>query len=216
MVRLGLAEVRAQLPPPGPTDLGRIIEANGSSALIVAPRPGRHRGESDPRSDKAFSQAFKIGRFGDGTACSRPARKAFARDWALEEAAFAEKGRVQPGYLPSPSRRAQYGRGLSSTSTASPSNSATSLQEEINRYGPVISRYYEYYDQVIGKYLASLKDDELLVVYSPTASSPSPFGNGSSNGSSGIRRSRPTTRTRPTASSSSTGTGSGRGTRSRG
>ena len=31
----------------------------------------------------------------------------------------------------------------------------------------MIARYYEYYDQMIGKYLASLKDDEILVVYSP-------------------------------------------------
>jgi len=40
-------------------------------------------------------------------------------------------------------------------------------QEEINRYGSVIERYYQFYDEVIGKYLAAKKDNELLVVYSP-------------------------------------------------
>jgi len=48
-------------------------------------------------------------------------------------------------------------------------------QEELNRYGPVISRYYEYYDQVVGKYLASLKDNDLLVVYSPYGVEPLPL-----------------------------------------
>ena len=38
----------------------------------------------------------------------------------------------------------------------------------------MISRYYEYYDQLIGKYLASLKDDDLLVVYSSFGVEPLP------------------------------------------
>jgi len=40
-------------------------------------------------------------------------------------------------------------------------------QEEINKYGSVLERYYQFYDEVIGKYLAAKKDNELLVVYSP-------------------------------------------------
>ncbi len=40
-------------------------------------------------------------------------------------------------------------------------------QEEINQYGPILQRYYRFYDEVIGKYLAAKKDNELLVVYSP-------------------------------------------------
>jgi len=39
-------------------------------------------------------------------------------------------------------------------------------QEEINKYGSVIERYYQFYDEVIGKFLASKKDNELLVVFS--------------------------------------------------
>jgi predicted AlkP superfamily phosphohydrolase/phosphomutase len=40
-------------------------------------------------------------------------------------------------------------------------------QEEINKYGPIMERYYQFYDEVIGKYLTAKKDNELLVVYSP-------------------------------------------------
>ncbi len=40
-------------------------------------------------------------------------------------------------------------------------------QEDISRYGPVIEKYYEFYDNIVGKYLAALKEDELLVVFSP-------------------------------------------------
>lgn len=40
-------------------------------------------------------------------------------------------------------------------------------QEEINKYGSIIKRYYQFYDEVIGKYLAAKKSNELLVLYSP-------------------------------------------------
>jgi len=40
-------------------------------------------------------------------------------------------------------------------------------QEELSRYSTVIERYYVYYDTIVGKYLASKKEDEILVVYSP-------------------------------------------------
>lgn len=40
-------------------------------------------------------------------------------------------------------------------------------QEEITRFGAVIERYYQYYDRIIGKYLSGLKENEMLVVYSP-------------------------------------------------
>lgn len=48
-------------------------------------------------------------------------------------------------------------------------------QEEIQKYGAVIEKYYQFYDQIIGKYLASLKEDEMLVVYSAHGIEPLPF-----------------------------------------
>jgi len=48
-------------------------------------------------------------------------------------------------------------------------------QDEINRYSSVIERYYQFYDDIIGKYMASRKEDELLVVYSSHGIEPLPL-----------------------------------------
>lgn len=49
-------------------------------------------------------------------------------------------------------------------------------QDKINKYNTVIERYYQFYDQIISKYLASLKmGEELLVVYSPHGTEPLPL-----------------------------------------
>jgi len=48
-------------------------------------------------------------------------------------------------------------------------------QEEITKYSTVIEKYYEFYDQIIGKHLASMKEDELLIVYSPHGIEPLPI-----------------------------------------
>jgi hypothetical protein len=173
MIRLGLLKVLPNVPLPGPTDLGHVFEANGSSALIVTPLPAEARGDADPRAEKAFGQVFKT----DGSEKGRLleiARRAFARDWALEEGAFAEKGLRAPGYF---HLRLD---GLNTIEAffykySFPEQFGNIAQEEINRYGPVISRYYEYYDQIVGKYLASLKDNDLLIVYSPYGVEPLPL-----------------------------------------
>jgi hypothetical protein len=173
MIRLGILKVLPNVPPPGPTDLERVFEANGSSALIVKPLPSDGHREPDPRADKAFGQVF----MSDGAETGRPletARKAFARDWALEEGAFSERGRRAPSY---------FHLRLDGLNTVEayfykytfPEQFGDIAQEELNRFGPVISRYYEYYDQVVGKYLASLKDNDLLVVYSPYGVEPLPL-----------------------------------------
>lgn len=173
MIRLGLLKVLAIDPPAGPMDLGRVFEANGSSALIVTPPLAETRGEADPRAERDFSQVFKT----DGSETGRlleTARRAFARDWALEEGAFVEKGRRAPGYF---HLRLD---GLNAVEAffykySFPEQFGNIAPEELARYGPVISRYCEYYDQVIGKYLASLKDNDLLVVYSPYGVEPLPL-----------------------------------------
>jgi hypothetical protein len=173
MIRLDLLNVLPNRPPPGPADLGRVFEANGSSALIVVPPPSEMRRDPGPRADKPFSQVFK-------TDCSETgrlleaARGAFARDWSLEEQAFTEKSRRAPGYF---HLRLD---GLNTVEAffykySFPEQFGNIAPEELSRYGPVISRYYEFYDQVVGKYLASLKDNDLLIVYSPYGVEPLPL-----------------------------------------
>jgi len=48
-------------------------------------------------------------------------------------------------------------------------------QEKITKYSTVIEKYYQFYDQIIGKHLASMKEDDLLVVYSPHGVEPMPI-----------------------------------------
>jgi len=47
--------------------------------------------------------------------------------------------------------------------------------EDINKYGKIIERYYLFYDQIVGKYLSSLRDNELLIVFSPHGIEPLPL-----------------------------------------
>ena len=48
-------------------------------------------------------------------------------------------------------------------------------QDEISRYSSVIEKYYQFYDEIIGKYMATRKEDELLIVYSPHGIEPLPL-----------------------------------------
>jgi hypothetical protein len=48
-------------------------------------------------------------------------------------------------------------------------------QEKIAKYSTVIEKYYEFYDQIIGKHMATMKEDELLIVYSPHGVEPLPI-----------------------------------------
>ncbi len=47
-------------------------------------------------------------------------------------------------------------------------------QEDINKYRSVIERYYQFYDEILGRYLASKKDNEMLVIYSSHGIEPLP------------------------------------------
>jgi hypothetical protein len=173
MVRLGLLKALPGSPPRATKDLAFIIEANGSRALDLASSVRAAREKPDPRAEKAFGLAFKV-EPSERNRLLALARNAFTEDWELEDSAFAEKGRMQPGFFH------LLLDGLNTVEAyfykySNPEQFGSINQEEISQYGPVISRYYEYYDQIIGKYLASLKDDELLVVYSSFGVEPLPL-----------------------------------------
>ena len=113
MIRLGLAEGPCPtLRRPGAMDLGRIFEANGSSALIVAPLAEPDpRGDADPRSERAFSQVFKI----DGPETGPPARdrpQGLRAGLGPRGGGVRRKGPPGAGLFPSPARRPQHGRGV--------------------------------------------------------------------------------------------------------
>jgi len=48
-------------------------------------------------------------------------------------------------------------------------------EENLPLYSIVIERYYDYYDSIIGSFLSSMKDDEVLLIYSPHGMSPIPL-----------------------------------------
>jgi Type I phosphodiesterase / nucleotide pyrophosphatase len=101
------------------------------------------------------------------------AKGAFFRDCAREESVALEKSGGQPEVL--------YFMldGLNLVETyfykfSFPQQFGALDQDDINLYGPVIEKYYEFYDALIGKYLTGLKEEELLVVFSPHGIAPLP------------------------------------------
>lgn len=101
-------------------------------------------------------------------------RQALKRDISLEERAFLEKGLRQPQVL------ALFLDGLNQVEIFFYKYSFPNLfgdidQNEITRYGPIIEKYYRFYDQLIGKYLANLKEDEILIVFSTHGMEPLPL-----------------------------------------
>lgn len=48
-------------------------------------------------------------------------------------------------------------------------------EESASLYSMVIERYYDYYDSLIGSFLSTMKDDEILLIYSPHGMSPIPL-----------------------------------------
>ena len=102
-------------------------------------------------------------------------KTAFYTDVALEESVTELKNQLQPQML------YFYLDGLNIAESYFYKYSFPELfgilnQDEINKYSTVIERYYQFYDQIISKYLASLKmGEELLVVYSPHGTEPLPL-----------------------------------------
>jgi len=156
-------------------DLWRIAADSGLSALAfdsllpeTAPPP-----PSPSKNDKTFNAFFK-----DFQVETSPlfdgARRALLRDAEAEDLAFRLKAERQPRVF------SLVLNGLNAVESvfyrySIPEAFGDIKQEEILRYGPVIGKYYQYYDQIIGKTMAALKDDELLVVYSPHGIEPLPF-----------------------------------------
>jgi hypothetical protein len=172
MIRLGLLDPGPNPPRPWAMDIRGIVEANGMKAVGTPAPSGEGETAGDAKSDRAFTTAFKLDP-APGSRLVESARSAFASDFNREEAAFAEKGRSQPKFF---HLRLE---GLNTVEAffykySFPEQFGNIARDDINRYGQVIARYYEYYDQVIGKYLAGLKDNEILVVYSPYGVEPLP------------------------------------------
>jgi hypothetical protein len=179
LTRTGFLTVLAADAPPAVRDIWRILEDNAIPSLRSeppAPLPAAAATappEPPPPTEKSLDVFFK-GFEADRSALFGIVRRAFALDAAAEEAAFLEKARLQPQVF------ALRLNGLNIVETyffkfSVPERYGSIAQEDITRYGSVIPRYYHYYDQLIGKVLAGLKEDDLLVVYSSHGIEPLPL-----------------------------------------
>lgn len=173
LTRFGFLKITPARPAVRVKDFWQILEGNRITCLNMSWPPAAEGPEPSSKAEKLA--AYLLGEPGPpGDPLSSLARVSFLRDAAAEEYAGAERtahqhqvlhlrldglNRVQ-AYFYKYSFPQQYG---------------DITQDRIDRYGPVIERYYEYYDGLIGKFLTGLKDDEILVVYSPFGVEPLPL-----------------------------------------
>ncbi len=125
-----------------------------------------------PRAEKIWLNFFPEPNLSDSRV--QLVRQALGRDTMVEEKAFQEKIQRQPHVF------CLFLEGLNQVSIyfykyAFPHLFGNLDHEEITRYGLIIEKYYQFYDQVLGKYLANLKDDEILVVFSTHGIEPLPL-----------------------------------------
>ncbi len=172
LTRLGLLEILPNESAQAVTDVWDILAGNRISFLKkdsggepAAPGPGSACAKllDDTFDDPALLRDEHFGL----------AKSAFFKDCAREETVAREKSEAQPEVL--------YFLldGLNLVETyfykfSFPQQFGTIDQGDINLYGPVIEKYYEFYDALIGKYLTALKEEELLVVFSPHGIAPLP------------------------------------------
>ncbi len=146
-------------------DIWDIFRANGTPylergwTLHSDPKP------ITPEAETSFNRIYEDLRF-DTSEVYGKLKQALCSDIMLESSVVAERVQSQPQFL------SFLLPGLNSAERYFLKYSYSELfgeidQEQLMRYGTVIERYYQYYDEVIGKYLAAKKEDELLVVYSP-------------------------------------------------
>ncbi len=172
--RMGLLQVLANDPPPPAKDIWDIFtdcgatvvrESRPSAALTVSP--------GSPKTEKLFLAFYKDLQFETSRIFSQ-VKQSFYRDSEREEKASQAKAERQPQLF------SLFLDGLNTTETyfykySFPESFGEIRQEEIQKYGPVIEKYCQFYDQIVGKHLAALKEDEILVVFSPHGIEPLPF-----------------------------------------
>ena len=172
--RFGLLNIFRNDSPPVTKDIWKIVEDCGVATLKQG-RPSSLQlpGKPNPKMDKLFSTFYKDFQY-ETSGTFAQVKQAFFRDAESEENAFQGRSEAQPKL---------FSLSLDGANVAEmfyykysfPEAFGDIRQEEIQKYGSVIEKYGQFYDQIIGKYLASLKEDELLIVYSAYGVEPLPF-----------------------------------------
>jgi len=168
-----LLQARYKEPSVSSKDIWDIFAAN---KRVYLKEDDPHRNFSQditPEAETIFSRFFKDLRF-ETSEVFDIVKRAFCADVEFDTAVSRKKEELQPQflYLLLP--------GLNIAETFFYKYSFPDLfgefdQEEIEKYNSVIERYYQYYDEIIGRYAASKMDDELLVVYASHGVEPLPL-----------------------------------------
>ncbi|MFC2169408.1 alkaline phosphatase family protein [Acidobacteriota bacterium] len=173
LMRLGLLRIFPNQSVPFTKDIWEIFEDNQTTYVKNDWPYFRNIKNPSQKIEPLFNLFYKDLKF-ETSDIFKIVKQAFYSDIELEDKSNQEKNRKQPQLF------YVLLKGLNVAEALFYKFSFPDLfgdidQEEINKFSSVIERYYQYYDQIIGKYLASLKEDELLIVYSPHGIEPLPL-----------------------------------------
>lgn len=166
--------VREQKPLPFyAKDLWKIFEDNKTACIVEDWPYNRRAAAPSQKAETRFNLIFEDLKY-DTSITFDKVREAFFSDFEYEDQVMQKRNEMQPQIL--------YFilNGLNKVESyffkySFPDLFGNIEQDQINRYSSVIARYYQFYDEIIGKYLASRKEDELLIVFSPHGIEPLPL-----------------------------------------
>ncbi len=173
IMRTGLLLRSKQDPSWRSDDIWKIFQDNQTSFLLKDWQQSQLMGNPSQRAETRFNLIFKDLKL-DTSQMFNIVKNAFFTDFEFETQVMQERNEIQPQIV--------YFM-LSGLNTVEkffykytfPDLFGNIDQDEISRYSSVIEKYYQFYDEIIGKYLASRKEDELLIVYSPHGIEPLPL-----------------------------------------
>jgi hypothetical protein len=173
LLRTNLLKRYLTTPPLHSKDIWSIFKDNKTSCFVRDWPYYRKMPDPVPKAETRFNLIFEDLKSDNSSLFSR-VRKAFFTDFEYEDRVMQVKNETQPQIV--------YFmlNGLNEVERffykyTFPDLFGNIEQDEINRYSSVIERYYQFYDDIIGKYLATRKEDELIVVYSPHGIEPLPL-----------------------------------------
>lgn len=165
LTRTALLRIAPNNIPASTKDIWKILEGNKIPFIKRDWPYGLQITKPSQKADKLFDLYFKELKY-EPSDIFNIVKQAFYRDFEYKEKVSQEKSTTQPQliyFLLS---------GLNTVETYFYKYNYPDLfgnidQEDIIKYSSIIEKYYQFYDQIIGKYLASLKEDDVLVIYSP-------------------------------------------------
>jgi len=173
LTRLGLLKIAKNDAPSAVKDIWGMFEDCAAPVVRRSRSEPSAAGPPKAKSDSQFALFYKEF-LADATEPFSRVRQAFYQDAETEESAFAAREAAHPQLFSLVLNGAIVAE-MYFYKFSFPDAFGDIRQEEIQKNGAVIEKYYQFYDQLLGKYLASLKEDELFIAASPYGTEPLPF-----------------------------------------